>query len=233
MDMMRALVVAVLGLLLGASWAYAQDLSRYRVYTLGSSLDAVVAASGARPTEARTLHKRPAMIQEIEWRASYLRPATDPVDPVRGIAFTFYDDALYQLVVSYDRDRTEGLTEADIVESISATYGVPVLRSARAPMQASAGPAAWAALPDTTVVARWEDASSALTLVRGDYSPAYQLVVASKVLSAKAGSAIAEAIRLDTAEAPRRESERLEREATDAGNALEKARTTNKAAFRP
>ena len=33
--------------------------------------------------------------------------------------------------VHYDRDRTEGLTNIDIVESLSATYGVPRVFAAR------------------------------------------------------------------------------------------------------
>lgn len=52
-------------------------------------------------------------------------------DPVREIVFTFYNDALYQVLVTYDRDRTEGLTNRDIIDSISAVYGMPGLASAR------------------------------------------------------------------------------------------------------
>ncbi|MGH9345864.1 MAG: hypothetical protein ACRD26_01225 [Vicinamibacterales bacterium] len=49
-------------------------MSRYRVYVLGSSLDSVITASGVRAASAKTLHERPAVIQELEWRAPAFRP---------------------------------------------------------------------------------------------------------------------------------------------------------------
>jgi hypothetical protein len=202
-------------------------MSRYRVYALESSLDSVVAASGARAADAKTLHVRPAIIQDLEWRAPYAGSGTTLADPVREILFTFYNDALYQVVVSYDRDRTEGLTNRDIIESISADYGMPAVVSTRS----------WASrpaevLPDSIVLARWENAESMLTLVRA-YGPEFQLILMSKPLSARARSAIKEAIRLDAIEAPRREAEQRKKDARDASSAREKTGATNKAAFRP
>ena len=125
----RSPVVAV-GFIVSGYPASAQDLSRYRAYALESSLDSVITASGARLDDAKSLHERPARIQELEWRAPYVGSGSELADPVREIAFTFYNDALYQVVVSYDHDRTEGLTNKDIIESLSAAYGVPLLRSA-------------------------------------------------------------------------------------------------------
>jgi hypothetical protein len=109
MNSTRPLVIAV-SLLLGGQTVFAQDMSRYRAYVLDSSVDAVIAASDARSADVKTLHARPAIIQELQWRAPYLRSTDTPADPVREIVFTFYDDALYQIVVKYDRDHTEGLT---------------------------------------------------------------------------------------------------------------------------
>ena len=129
MNCTRPLVIAV-GLILGAQLAFAQDMSRYRAYVLESSLESVVAASGARTADAKTLHERPATIQQLEWRAPYVDSRNTLADPVRGISFTFYNDALYQVIVTYDRDRTEGLTNSDIVESLSTAYGVPTMSSA-------------------------------------------------------------------------------------------------------
>ena len=130
MNSTRPLVIAV-SLILSGQMASAQDMSRYRVYALESSLDSVIAASGARSADVKTLHERPATIQELQWRAPYVGSGDTLADPVREIAFTFYNDALYQVVVNYDRDRTEGLTNNDIIESISAVYGVPALATAR------------------------------------------------------------------------------------------------------
>jgi hypothetical protein len=159
--------------------------------------------------------------------APYAGSGTPLADPVREIVFTFYNDALYQVVVSYDRDRTEGLTNRDIIESISAVYGMPGLASARS--WSSRPPEA---LPDSIVLARWENAESMLTLVRA-YGPEFQLILMSKPLSTRARSAIKEAIRLDAIEAPRREAEQRKKDASDASSARDKTGATNKAAFRP
>jgi hypothetical protein len=227
MNSARPLVIAV-GLILGGQVASAQDMSRYRAYVLESSLDSVVAASGARAADAKTLHERPAAIQQLEWRAPYVDSRNTLADPVREISFTFYNDALYHVVVRYDRDRTEGLTNIDIVESLSAAYGVPTLASAKTRTSAPAE-----AFPDSIVLARWENAESLLTLLRGSYTPEFQLILVSKPLNARARNAVREAIRLDTIEAPRREAEQRKKEAGDASAARDKTRIINKAAFRP
>jgi hypothetical protein len=227
MNSARPLVIAV-GVILGGQVASAQDMSRYRAYALESSLDSVVVASGARAADAKTLHERPAAIQQLQWRAPYVNSRETLADPVREISFTFYNDALYQVIVNYDRDRTEGLTDSDIVESLSAAYGVPTRASARTRTSPPAE-----AFPDSIVLARWENAESLLTLVRGSYTPEFQLILISKPLSARARSAVREAIRLDVIEAPRREAEQRKKEARDASAARDKTRITNKAAFRP
>jgi hypothetical protein len=227
MNSTRPIVIAV-GLILGGRLAFAQDMSRYRAYALESSLDSVVAAIGPRAADAKTLHERPATIQELEWRAPYVDPGDTLADPVREITFTFYDDALYQVIVRYDRDRTDGLTNSDIVESVSTTYGVPVLASARTRTNPSGE-----AFPDSIVVARWENADSLLTLRRGSYTPEFQLILVSKSLSARARTAVREAVRLDAIEAPRREAAQRKKEAGEASAARDKTRIANKAAFRP
>jgi len=228
MNSARSLVVAMGLILLSGQVTFAQDMSRYRSYVLESSLDAVVAASGARAADATTVHVRPATIQELQWRAPYVGSRAGSADPVREIRFTFYNGALYQVIVNYDRHRTEGLTNDDVIESISAAYGVPLLASVGRP--ASPPPEAFA---DSIVLARWESAESVLTLVRGNYVRELQLILTSRALSPGARSAIREAIRLDALEAPRREAERREQAASDASAALDQARITNKDAFRP
>ena len=231
MNTARPLVVALALLVYGQLYgqvADAQDLSRYRAYALESSLDSIVAASGARVADAKALHERPAAIYQLEWRAPFVDSRNTVADPVREISFTFYNDALYQIVVNYDRDRTEGLTNVDIVESLSAAYGTPTLASAKTRTSLPTE-----AFPGGIVVARWENAQSLLTLLRGSYTPEFQLVLISKPLRARARSAIREAIRLDAIEAPRREVEQRKKEAGDAIAARDKARVVNKAAFRP
>ena len=226
MNSKRSLVLAAT-LLLSGQMAYAQDVSRYRVYVLESTVDSVIAASGARSADVRSLHARPARIQELQWRAPHGSRDT-LADPVRDIAFSFYDDALYRVVVNYERDRTEGLTSKEILDTLSRTYGVPVSESAQTRTSAPAE-----VFLNHVVLARWENGDSLATLIRGTYSPEYQLILVSKSLSARASTAIKEAIRLDGIEAPIRESEQRKKEATDASAARDKARAANKEAFRP
>ncbi len=129
---------SVVALVVSVQSGSAQDLSRYRVYALESSLASVIAASEMRAADATTLHERPAKIQELEWRAPYVSSTSEVADPVRGIAFSFYNDALYQVVVSYHPDRTDGLTSTDIIQSLSAVYGEPVPEGGSEPTGGSA-----------------------------------------------------------------------------------------------
>jgi hypothetical protein len=143
------------------------------------------------------------------------------------ILFNFCDDQLYQVVDSYDRDRMEGLTNDDVIRSLSATYGMSSLtRTGRGPLPADV-PA------DMMVVARWEDTESLVILTRGVYSAPFQLLVISKTLNARARAAIKQALRLEMLEAPQRELDQRKKEIADVREASQKARVANKAAFRP
>jgi hypothetical protein len=228
MTTVRSLAVALLGVILGGQPLTAQTLSGYRTYALESSVASVVKSSGAREADLKTLHERPARLQELEWRAPYAPMGRADADPVRNVVFSFYDDQLYRVVVTYERDRMEGLTSADVIEAISATYGGALPMHARAvdspPVEMP---------PDTALVARWDDGASVLSLLRGGYSREFQLVLISKQLSQRARTATRDALRLDKQEAPRREADRQKKEDADALVSQEKARATNKAAFRP
>jgi hypothetical protein len=231
----RAVAVTSAIFVVGVQPLYGQDLSRYRQYALASSVASVVGVSGARESDRTLRHERPARIEEIAWRVPY-RPATgEPTDPVRDVLFSFYDDQLYRVAVTYDRDRMEGLTNDDVIESVSAVYGVPLLRYAKPVHRAAARDMVTdtADPADISVVAQWEDAASLLTLTRSTYWPEFQLVLVSKPLSAQARDAITEARRLDAQEAPQRELEQRKQAEADAREAGRKARVENKPAFRP
>jgi hypothetical protein len=103
---------------------------------------------------------------------------------------------------------------------------VPTLASARTRTSPPAE-----AFPDSIVLARWENAESLLTLLRGSYTSEFQLVLISKPLSARARIAAREAVRLDAMEAPRREAAQRKKEAGEASAARDKRRRANKAAF--
>ncbi len=205
-----------------------QEVLRYRDIALESTVASVVKISGASVADLKTPHQRPAKIQELEWRAPYASSANGPADPVRHLQFSFYDDQLYQVVVTYDRDRIEGLTNADVIESLTATYGAPSSLPAKTATTSSSD-----GRTDVTAVAQWDNATSLLTLARGTYTPELQLVMISKTLSARARVAIKEAVRLDTQEAPQRELAQRNKEAEDSRAASQKARVANRAAFRP
>ena len=226
MNRAHGFIVAVS--LLSGQTVFAQDLSRYRDYVLESSVETVAAASGLRATEAKTLHERPAKIQQLQWRTPYVNPETTTADPVREVDFAFFNDALYEVVVTYNRDRTEGLTNDDIIESLSASYGAPVLKSAIARTGLPAG-----TLLENTVLAQWNTAASSVTLLRDTYSPEFQLILSSTLLTARARTSIREAIRLDALDAPRREAEQRKKDVIETDAARDKTRSTNKAAFRP
>ena len=219
------LVSVALAIVLFPHPVTAQDRLGYRAFVLESSVDTVLSASGSRATDTRVLHERPAKIQELEWRVPYTRTASEAADPVRQILFSFCDDALYQVLVNYDPGRTDGLSNADIIDALTTTYGAPVPGAARnRPLDAA---------PDSVVLAQWDRAGSSLTLFRNMYSAEFQLMLTSKALGTRARGAIREAARLDIIDAPRREREQQKKDAADAAAARDKIRISNKAAFRP
>src|SRR5438874_2282961 len=78
-------------------------------------------------------------------------------------------------------------------------------------------------------VASWEGAQYSVNLVRSSFSDILGLVVSSKRTNAQADVAIAEAVKLDEQEGPRREAERKKKQMDD----LEVARQKNQKSFRP
>jgi len=227
----RALAISIVGTVISIHGLAAQDLPKYRNFELGSNLASVSRLAGVDPSEAKTIHQRPAVMQDLEWRLSHWvsgssAPSTDPVEK---IVFSFYNDQLFRLVVDYGTERTEGMTDADIVAALSATYGAPLKRTGIAPRGASRlGVESGAAL------ARWGDAEQSVVLYRTSmYGTAFRLMVTEPRLDDLARKAEAQAIRLDVQEAPRREIARQNKEVADGRAAREKARLANRAAFRP
>src|SRR5579862_432100 len=121
----RTLAICAAGVALLSQRPQAEDLSRYRTFELGSALAAVSTTAGVKESDARTLHKRPAVIQDLDWRPSHWNATSLAAtnDPVEQIVFSFYNDQLYRIVVDYSREKTEGMTSTDLIESIAAVYG--------------------------------------------------------------------------------------------------------------
>ena len=202
---------------------------RYRNFELGSSLEAIAGLTSTSPSQARTVHQRPAVIQELEWRPRYfVSSGESATDPVAVLTFNFYNDQLFRIVAEYDRHRTTGMTETDLIEAITTTYGQASkpARGTTAPVPPRYG------IPDTPV-ATWGNTEYAVTLLRMASMETFRLVIAHIQLEQLARVAAAEAVRMDADEAPQRDLARRQRDADDADAAREKSRIENKAAFEP
>jgi len=228
----RAFGVAVLGLALSAPTLRGQTAAQYRDFQLGSDLATVAALTGVPASDAKIIHAGPAMLQELQWRRPYAGTEA-AVDPVEQIAFSFYNDQLFRLVIDYGRDRTEGMTDADMVEAISTMYGA----TAKPPSKSTRAPLAGADEELGTRVAGWGDDEHTAVLYKssaGMYgASSFRMMVSSVRLNALARTAKARAARLDEREAPQRERAREKKEADDERAAKAKARLVNKAAFKP
>jgi hypothetical protein len=120
------------------------------------------------------------------------------------------------------------MTDADMIEAISAVYGVPVKRipgAVRAVSQLE--------VESGSPVARWGDAEHAVVQFRiSSYREVFRLIVTEPALDDLARKATIQAMRLDEQDAPRREIARQKKERDVSRAAAEKARLANKGGFR-
>ena len=207
----------------------APDLSRYREFQLGMSLPAVEKLTTMDPSEATVTYERPALIQKLEWQILPSVDASLPADPVEEVTFSFYNGDLFRIVVSYDQDRTEGLTEADFVKAVSAAYGTftrPAGKTVLISPFSSSG-------EGEKVLARWQDSQYSVSLFRSSaYDTGFGILFFSKRLDALAETAAVEAARLEAQAAPQREAERQKKELDDNRTQQRQKKLANKAAFR-
>lgn len=213
---------------LSAPLVSAQDRSHYRDYRIGDDVRTISEQSGAARPMARIIPHEPAVLQELEWRPQYFRGAARQTDAVARVTFGFYDDQLFRIVVDYDRLRTEGMTEADMVGAISETYGPPARRVV--PGRAVAERAGQDA---DLLVAIWDDAEYSVTLLRMPDSSAFRMIVASTRLGALAQAAGAVGVQLDLHEAPQPQVPARTDDIEGGHSVQEKSRLANKAAFKP
>lgn len=200
------------------------DLSKYRTFRLGTNLTALVKQAGTKLSETKVIHRRPALIQELEWRPQ--SGLSTKTEPAKVVVFSFYNGELFRIVINYDRYDTEGLTADDLVEAISATYGIAA--KPPAPIKAAVIPYS----DQEEVVARWQDPQYRFDLIRSSYGPSFRLVGVLKRLEGQAQAAITQAAQLDEKEAPQREAERIASEKEMEQAKLKKARLMNKPRFR-
>jgi hypothetical protein len=232
---LRNVAISVFGAALSGPLTYSQDFSRYREFQLGTILPVVAKQMRVKPSETNAIHKRPAVIQELAWQA----PFTDSsrrAESVANILFKFYNGELYHLVVTYDRERTEGLTAEDIVEAVSAQYGTAARPDAEIILSSTHLLSDGEKLisdRSEKVIARWADSQYSFNLFQYSSEATFGLVVYSKRLDDLARAASLESVRLDKQEAPQREIESRKKKDEENRARQEKARRANKEAFRP
>jgi hypothetical protein len=223
MKTMRGSILCFVVLLLAAPLLRAQDLSKYRQFTLGMSFTRVLERTDQKMADVKVIHGRPALLQELTWWPPNV-PGTSLRSGIKEILFSFYNGGLYKISVTYDSRSTEGLTEQDMVKSISAKYGPATIVAPEIDSTTNAGYET-----NQKPVASWEDEQYSVNLVRSSFSDVLGLVVFSKQANAQAELASAEAVKLDEQEGPKREAERQKKQTDD----LEAARQKNQKSFRP
>jgi hypothetical protein len=225
-----AAVAAVLLLLMDAGLE-GQGRAQYRDFQLGGDLASVAALAGIDQSTAKVIHARPALMQELEWRPTHWMSDSTVTqsDPIQQVSFSFYNDQLFRVVVDYDRDRTAGLTDADMIEAISLAYGPRAKPVAKKPATTGIGNE----LESGALISQWAGTDYAVALYRSTYSTTFRMIVTMPRLDALARTADAQALKLDAREAPQREVARQKKEADDTRTSQEKARAANKATFRP
>ena len=218
---------AILCCILSAPALYSKDLSHYRGLQFGMNTADASKMAGTPPAEAKLIHRRPALIQEIEWQpGQYLRADAASTDPVKQGLLCFVNGELCRIIVTYDRYKIEGMTVDDMVEGISATYGPASKPTAEIAFHSNYAEKA-------KVLARWEDSDYAYDLVRTGDQSSFAMVLYAKRLDVVAQKAIVDAARLDVQEAPQRELEKQKDEAEAKRLIRDRARSLNKPNFRP
>jgi hypothetical protein len=219
MKTIRSSILCLGALLITASLLQGQDLSKYRSFSLGTSLPNLLKLNDQKMTDVKTIHGRPMLLQELTWWPSSTSAASSWPDNVEQILFSFSNGELYRISVTYDHSSTEGLTAVDMVKSISGKYG----------------PATSVALEIDPIsmkqepVASWEDARFSIDLVLSSFSHRFALVIYSKDANTAADLASAEAMKLEEQERPEKEATQRKKEADD----LEVTREKNQKSFRP
>ena len=204
----------------------AAELTRYREFELGASV-ATVTAVTQNAARVKTVHSRPALLQQLEWRPRYMAGAPQPDrDSIGEIVFSFVDDQLFEMSIAYAQDRTSGLTDEDMIASLTAIYGAPLSPRSRPRSRAIA-------LDAPLVIAEWRQADATVALQRKPYNESFVLVITSLSLDTIARKAQASAVVMDEREAPAREAALLKKQADDAKVVAERTRSTNKKVFQP
>ena len=210
----------------GSDFVTETSLSRYRGFRLGEPLADVAKQAGIALPEVILVSTRPARIEELDWRIRQFSNAPK-ADSVREIVFRFYNGALFEMVVTYDREQTGGLTDADMTEALAAVYGPGTAPAAKEIVFNSR-------YSDTArAIAQWGDTQNLVTLVGLSFGDDFGIVVSSTRSQALARAALLESERLDRLEAPQKDLDLRAKQLADTQARDEKSRMLNKPGFRP
>jgi hypothetical protein len=224
MKTIRSSIFCLSALLLTTSLLQGQDLSKYRSFSLGTSLASVLKLNDQKLADVRTIHGRPMLIQELTWWPSSSSAADSRHDSVEQILFSFSNGELYRISVAYDTSSTQGLTATDMVKSISAKYGPATS------VESEIDPIMNAQYDrKERCLASWQDSQFSVDLVRSSFAEGFALVIYSKRVNTEADLASTQALKLEEQERPEREANQRKKEADD----LEVTREKNQKAFRP
>jgi hypothetical protein len=122
---MNLIRTPAVGILYGFVWTSllgGGDFSSYRGLEFGMSVAAATKHGADKFYGVKTVHERPALIQQMEW----LPQSPVPTDPVQSAVLYFFNGELSRIVVTYDRYKVAGLAPEDMIEGISKTYGMAV-----------------------------------------------------------------------------------------------------------
>ena len=206
--------------------ASAPSLSRYRDVTLGDTVKSVGERLQVPGTSVKVLYNEPTLIQEITWRPHrFVSGTAVDADPLAEMVLTFHADRLARIVATYDRERTQGLTDDDLRELLSETYGTPILQSTTPPVLTANQP--------RHVIASWADADAGVFLWREEYPRLVGLTIMAALDDASLQKALTEGARLVTLGAPERERERQLAAAAAIKDRDARVRLENKAKFKP
>jgi len=224
MKTIRGSILCLTVLLFWASLLQGQDLSKYRGFSLGTSLANVLKLSDEKLADVKTIHDRPMLIQELIWWPSSTSGPSSRPETVEQMILSFADGRLYKISVTYEHSSTEGLTADDMVKSISAKYGPATsVESEIDPAMSTLynmkpGP-----------LASWKDSQYSFDLVRISFSDHFGLVIYSTQVNAEVELAGVEAVKLEEQERPEKEADQKRKLADD----LEVTREKNQKSFRP
>ena len=226
--MSRVLTLTVCAAAIAVSSTSAESvLSRYRGVTLGDSVQVVVDQLKVASSDVKVVHERPTLIQRITWRPRRLISGSvvEP-DPLGEMVLTFHLERLASITATYDLDRTKGLTNADLRDVFTTSYGTSVLipTPTRTTIVSRAEP---------EIIGRWDDAETLVLLLREPSTNRITLTVTSIATERAMQEAIADGLRLEASEAPARELARRATEDAALQARDEKVRSDNKATFKP